>query len=49
MANANTPFGLRPTRTGGAPVTGASNVYVHDSGDSTALYIGDCVVATGAS
>lgn len=49
MANANTPFGLKPVRTGGAPYTGAANVYVHDSGDSTALFIGDCVVATGSS
>lgn len=49
MANANTPFGLKPVRTGGAPWNGAANVYFHDSGDSVALYIGDCVVATGAS
>lgn len=49
MANANTPFGLKPVRSMGAPVTGSVNVYVHDSGDSTALFIGDLVVATGAS
>lgn len=50
MANNNTAFGLKPVRTvGGMPYNGAARVYVHDSGDSTALYIGDAVLQTGAS
>jgi hypothetical protein len=50
MANNNTPFGLKPVRyVSGAPYNGAADVMVHDSGDGTALYIGDCVLITGAS
>lgn len=48
MANLNAPFGMRPSRS-----LGRSNVqvneYVHDSGDSAALFIGDPVVTTGTS
>lgn len=47
MANANTPFGLKPVRTGGAPFTGAAEVYSVAAGDGTAIYIGDPVTTTG--
>lgn len=50
MPNNNTPWGLKPVRyVSGAPYNGAADVFVHDSGDSTALYIGDAVLQTGAS
>jgi hypothetical protein len=48
MANPNAAFGLRPTRSLGSANTQV-NEYEHDSGDGTALYIGDAVVTTGDS
>ncbi len=48
MANVNAPFGLRRSRN----LTAANysvNEYLHDSGDSAALFIGDPVVTTGTS
>lgn len=48
MANPNAAFGLRPSRSLGRS-NHQMNEYEHDSGDSTALYIGDPVVTTGAS
>lgn len=48
MANLNAAFGLRRSRN----LTRANvsvNEYAHDSGDSTALFIGDPVVTTGTS
>lgn len=48
MANANTPFGLKPVRTqSGAPYTGAFDVFTVPAGDGTAIYIGDMVTKTG--
>lgn len=47
MANANTPFGLKPVRTTGGPVTGAAEVYTVAAADGTAIYIGDAVTTTG--
>lgn len=50
MANADTPFGLKPVRyRSGAPYNGAANPYFIPSGYGTALYIGDPVVITGTS
>lgn len=50
MANANIPFGLRPVSTvSGAPYTAVGREYVIDSGDSTAVFIGDPVKITGGS
>lgn len=50
MANANNPVGLVPIRhRGGAPYSGGSNLYYHDSGDGTALYIGDPVKSGGSA
>ncbi len=50
MANANTPFGLKPLRhKAGAPYNGAMNPYYIPVGYGTALYIGDPVVKTGTS
>ena len=48
MSNSNAPFGLRRVR----GITGsqtAVNEYAHDSGDGTALFIGDPVKNTGTS
>lgn len=47
MANANAPFGLRPTRTVGGVHTGALEVFTTPAGDGTAIYIGDAVTKTG--
>ena len=46
MANADTPFGLRPIRhKSGAPYNGAVNPYVIEAADSTGdAFIGDAVV-----
>jgi hypothetical protein len=45
MANADTPFGLRPIRhKSGAPYNGAANPYWIDADYATALYIGDPVI-----
>jgi hypothetical protein len=49
MANINAAFGLRPTRSLVTYSNTQINEYEHDSGDSTALYIGDAVVTTGDS
>lgn len=50
MANANTPFGLRPVRhRNGAPYNGAATRYYVPSSDSTALYLGDPVIIAGSA
>lgn len=50
MANADTPFGLRPLRyLSGAPYNGAANKYYVPSTDSTAIYIGGLVKPAGSS
>ena len=50
MANANTPFGLRPVRhRNGAPYNGAATRYFVPASDSTALYLGDPVQIAGSS
>src|SRR5688572_2548968 len=50
MANADTPFGLRPVRyLSGAPYNGAANVYTTAAGDATAIFIGDPVVLSGTA
>ncbi len=50
MANADTPFGLKPVRyMDGRPYTGAVNPYYLQSGYGTATFIGDPVVLTGTS
>lgn len=49
-ANPNTPRGLVPYKyTWGQPYNGAYNVYSVPAAYGTALYIGDPVIATGAS
>lgn len=50
MANANTPFGLKPIRdasSGGE--TGGLEMFYHPAADGTALYIGDPVVKSGTA
>jgi hypothetical protein len=50
MANADSPFGLKPVRhRNGAPYTGAARVYSVAAGDGTAIYVGDLVTAAGTS
>lgn len=50
MANANTPFGLKPVADRlGQPYTGAFMTYSVAAGDGTAIYIGDPVVLAGTS
>lgn len=50
MANADTPFGLRPIRhRNGAPYNGAVNPYYVPAGYGTALFVGDPVVKTGTA
>lgn len=50
MANANTPFGLRPVRhRNGAPYSGAATRYYVPASDSTALYLGDPVILAGSA
>jgi hypothetical protein len=50
MANANAPRGLTPVRgVSSEYVTGGPRAYVHDSGDGTALYVGDPVKIAGAN
>jgi hypothetical protein len=50
MANATAPRGLQPVRgVNSQSVTGGPRSYVHDSGDGTALYVGDPVKLTGAA
>lgn len=50
MANADTPFGLRPIKhRNGAPYNGAVNAYFVPASYATALFVGDPVVKTGTS
>lgn len=50
MANANTPFGLRPVRhRNGAPYNGAARKYYVPASDGTALYLGDPVIVNGSA
>lgn len=50
MANANTPFGLKPVRdASGQPYNGALVQYYVPASDGTALYIGDPVVKAGSA
>lgn len=50
MANANTPFGLRPVRhRNGAPYNGAATRYFVPASDSTALFLGDPVILAGSA
>jgi hypothetical protein len=50
MANADTPFGLRPVRyLSGAPWNGQVRRYLIDSGDGTATFIGDLVKLAGSA
>lgn len=50
MANANTPFGLRPVRyLNGAPWNGQVNRYAVASNYATSLFIGDPVVLAGTA
>lgn len=50
MANADTPFGLKPVRhKGGAPYNGAANPYFIPSSNATDLFVGDPVVITGTA
>jgi hypothetical protein len=50
MANADTPFGLRPLRhRNGAPYNGAMNPYYKNSDYGTAMFVGDCVTKQGDS
>lgn len=50
MANADTPFGLRPVGdVSGRPWNGAVRAYSTASGDGTAIFIGDPVILSGTS
>lgn len=50
MANANTPRGLIPYKYAtGQPYNGAANIYYVPSTYATALYLGQPLIATGAS
>lgn len=50
MANANTPFGLRPVaNVSSAPFSDGVRQYYHDSGNGVGIFVGDLVTATGAS
>ena len=50
MANPNTPRGLVPYKyTSGAPYNGSANIYSVPASYGTALYLGQPVIATGAS
>lgn len=50
MANADNPFGLRPTGSvGGGPHTGAVRLFSTVTGDGTAIFIGDPVILSGTS
>lgn len=50
MANADTPFGLRPVRyLSGAPYNGAVTVYSTAAGDGTRIGMGDPVTLSGTS
>lgn len=46
MANTNAPFGLKPVKhLNGSPYNGQANMYLIDSTDTAAYYIGDAVAA----
>lgn len=50
MANADTPFGLKPVQhRNGAPYNGAFRLYSVAAGDATAILIGDPVTLAGTS
>lgn len=50
MANADTPFGLKPVaHRNGAPYNGAFRAYSALATDATAFYIGDPVILSGTS
>ena len=50
MANADTPFGLKPVRhKGGAHYNGAANPYYVPSTYATDLFVGDPVIVTGTA
>ena len=48
MANADTPFGLRPvSMLDGSPYSASVRVFSTASGDATAIYLGDPVILSG--
>lgn len=49
MANSTTAYGFRPVDMNGGDFVGRVNTYYHDSGDSTALFVGDPVVLAGSA
>lgn len=50
MANANTPYGLRPVRNQfSGPYNAGVNWYSTASGDATAIFLGDLVTLSGTS
>lgn len=50
MANADTPFGLKPVaHRNGAPYNGAFRVYAVAAGDGTAMFVGDPVKLAGTA
>ena len=50
MANANTPFGLRPVRhRNGAAYNGSATRYYVPASDATALFLGDPVILAGSA
>lgn len=50
MANADTPFGLRPVKyISGAPYNGAVNTYSALASDGTAIFVGDPVKLSGTA
>lgn len=50
MANANTPFGLKPLRDAASGTeSGGLEMFYHPATDATALYIGDPVIKNGSS
>ncbi len=50
MANANTPFGLKPVKDArSGNETGGLEMFYHPASDATALYIGDPVVKNGSA
>lgn len=49
MANANTPFGLRPVMMNGAPWNGQGQLVCFPASDANNIFLGDPVIPTGAS
>jgi hypothetical protein len=50
MANTNAPKGFIPVSNfAGSPYNGATRQYIHASGDTQAIFVGDIVTATGDS